>query len=424
MKRLIRNAKIIDPTSPHHGKAIDLFIRDGVIRKLGTHLSEEADDDFDAKGACISPGWLDIGTHTGDPGLEHREDLAHVAAAAAAGGYTGLAPFPNTRPSVHSKSEVRYILQQTQDALVEFLPIGAVSQDCAGKEITEMLDMRAAGAVAFSDGKQPVEHSGLLLRALLYAKTFDGVILNHPHDMHIIPDGQMHEGTISTQLGLKGIPSLSETLMVQRDLDLLTYSESRLHLYNISSAGSVELVRAAKERGLAVTCSVPVINLLLTDEDLQEFDPNLKVLPPLRTQTDREALIAGLQDGIIDLITSNHTPLEIEAKQLEFPYAKFGAIGLETAFAVARTALQDALSLEQLVEKLAVRPRQILGIEVPRIKEDQKANLTIFDPDLRWNPSRTDFRSKSKNTPFIGRDLQGKALVVIRGNQSKILSDW
>jgi dihydroorotase len=403
---------------------MDVLIKDGVIQKLSPELSDEADEVIDAKGACLSPGWLDVGAQTGDPGLEHREDLTHVAAAAAAGGYTGLATFPNTQPSVHSKSEVRYILQQTRHELVEFFPIGAVSQNCAGKEITEMLDMRAAGAVAFSDGKLPVEHSGLMLRALLYARAFDGVILNHPHDTHIIPDGQMHEGSISTQLGLKGIPVLSETLMVQRDIDLLDYSGSRLHLYNISSAGSVAIIRAAKENGLALTCSVPAINLLYTDEDLQGFDSNLKVLPPLRTLNDREALIAGLQDGTIDFITSSHTPLEIEAKELEFPYAKFGAIGLETAFAVARTALQDDLSLEQLVDKLAVQPRRILGIEVPKIDEKQPANLTLFDPDKRWTPGWKDFRSKSKNTPFIGRELQGKALAVFRGDQSKILSDW
>lgn len=424
MKRLIRNAQIIDPASPHHENAVDLFIVDGLIQKIGAPLSEDADEVIDAKGAYLSPGWLDIGAQTGDPGLEHREDLEHVAAAAAVGGYTGLACFPNTQPTVHSKSEVRYILQQTKDELVEFFPIGAVSHDAAGKEITEMLDMRAAGAVAFSDGKQPVDHSGLMLRALLYAKAFDGVILNHPHDSHIIPGGQMHEGSVSTQLGLKGIPTLSETLMVQRDLDLLAYSGSRLHLYNISSAESVDLVRKAKARGLAVSCSVPVINLLFTDEDLEDFDSNLKVLPPLRTRKDRDALIVGLEDGTIDVITSSHTPLEVEAKQLEFPYAKFGVIGLETAFSVAITALQGKLSLEQLLGKITVGPRQILGLPVNSIAEGSTANLTLFNPEMRWTPTRADIRSKSKNTPFVGRELRGKALAVFRADQSKILSNW
>lgn len=424
MNRLIRTAHIIDPTSPHHGKTVDLLIKDGIIHKIGTSLSEEADEVIDAREAYLSPGWLDIGAQTGDPGLEHREDLEHVAAAAAAGGYTGLASFPNTSPTVHSKSEVRYILQQTREELVEFFPIGAVSQDTAGKEITEMLDMRAAGAVAFSDGKQPVTHSGLMLRALLYVKAFDGVILNHPHDTHIIPGGQMHEGIISTQLGMKGIPGLSETLMVQRDLELLAYSNSRLHLYNISSAEAVALVRAAKERGLDITCSVPAINLLYTDEDLQHFDSNLKILPPLRTADDREALLGGLEDGTIDVITSNHVPLEVEAKQLEFPYAEFGAIGLETAFSVARTATRDRLSVELLIDRLTTRPRQLLGITEPAIAEGQAANLTLFDPEKTWTPRLNDIKSKSKNTPFLGSELVGKALAVFRADQSMILSNW
>lgn len=425
MKLLIRNATVTDPGSNHNGEKADLLIEKGVISGIGSDLSDtDVDESWDLKGALLSPGWLDIGAQAGDPGLEHREDLEHAAAAAMTGGYTGLACFPNTAPCVHSKSEVHYILQRTRGFLVDFYPIGAVSHDCAGKEITEMLDMQAAGAVAFSDGKVPVAHAGLLLRALMYAKTFDGVILNHPYEGSVVPGGQMHEGVISTQLGMKGIPSLAETLMVQRDLDVLAYADSRLHVHNISAARSVSLIREAKKNGLRVTCSVPAINLFFTASDLQGFDAMLKVLPPLRTEEDREAIFAGLQDGTIDLITSNHFPLEVEAKQLEFAYAKFGAIGLETAYAAAQTTLNEVLNSSQLVDKLAVQPRKLLGLPVPVIAEGEPANLTAFDPNKKWILEEKDIRSKSKNSPFIGRELTGRALAVVKGDQSRILVDW
>ncbi|PHN04911.1 dihydroorotase [Flavilitoribacter nigricans] len=425
MKLLIRNATITDPNSSHQGEQLDLLIDQGVITRVGTGISvSDADDSWDLKGALLSPGWLDIGAQTGDPGLEHREDLEHAAEAAMAGGYTGVASFPNTQPCVHSKSEVHYILQRTRDFLVDFYPIGAVSQDCAGKEITEMLDMQAAGAVAFSDGKLPVAHAGLLMRALLYAKAFGGVILNHPHETSIIPGGQMHEGVVSTQLGMKGIPALAESLMVQRDIDILAYSESRLHLHNISTTRAVSLIRQAKKEGLQISCSVPALNLFFTEEDLKGFDSMLKVLPPLRTEEDRDALIAGLQDGTIDLITSNHVPLEVEAKQLEFSYAKFGAVGLGTAYAAARTALAGRLDATQLVEKFSIAPRKLLGLPVPVIAEGETANLTAFDPEMNWTLEKKDIRSRSKNSPFIGRELTGRALAVVRGDQSRILVDW
>lgn len=425
MKLLIRNATITDPNSPHNGEKQDLLIDQGIITRIGTGFSpSEADETWDLKDALLSPGWLDIGAQTGDPGLEHREDLEHAAAAAMMGGYTGVACFPNTQPCVHSKSEVHYILQSTRDYLVKFYPIGAVSHDCAGKEITEMLDMQAAGAVAFSDGKAPVAHAGLLLRALLYAKTFGGVIFNQPHEQSIIPGGQMHEGVVSTQLGMKGIPSLAESLMVQRDLDILAYTDSRLHIHNISTGRAVSLIREAKQQGLQVTCSVPAINLFFTETDLQSFDAMLKVLPPIRTEEDRQAIFAGLQDGTIDFITSNHVPLEVEAKHLEFSYAKFGAIGLETAYAAAQTALEEILDAGQMVEKFAIQPRKLLGLEVPVITEGEAANLTAFAPGLKWTLEEKAIRSKSKNSPFVGRELTGRALAVVKGDQSRILVDW
>ncbi|TAK43452.1 MAG: dihydroorotase, partial [Saprospiraceae bacterium] len=288
------------------------------------------------------------------------------------------------------------------------------------KDITEMYDMNAAGAVAFSDGKNTMRDSGLMMRALLYVQPFGGVILNHPLDEDIAHGGQMHEGVMSTSLGLHGIPGISEELMVQRDIFLAGYTGSRLHLLNISTAGSVRLIKAAKAKGLDVTASVAAMNLACDDSHLFDFDSNFKVMPPLRGKDDLKALHKGLKDGTIDCITSNHTPLDTEAKNLEFPYAAFGAIGLETAFALSNTYLKGVLSTEQLVEKLAIAPRRILGMEVPEIAEGAAADLTVFDPEREWTFTEKDIFSKSKNTPFIGWTFKGKALAIIRKNQFSI----
>jgi len=420
MQLLIKNALIVHPASKYHGEITDIFIKNGLIAGFGHHLKVEATEIFDAAGACVSPGWLDLGAQTGDPGFEHREDFGTATNAAASGGYTAVACLPNTLPAIHSKSEVLYVKNRAKNNLVDFLPIGALSQNCAGKDITEMYDMNAAGAVAFSDGKNTVRDSGILMRALLYVQPFGGVILNHPLDEDIAHGGQMHEGVMSTSLGLHGIPDISEELMVQRDIFLAGYTGSRLHLLNISTAGSVRLIKAAKAKGLDVTASVAAMNLACDDSHLFDFDSNFKVMPPLRGKDDLKALHKGLKDGTIDCITSNHTPLDAEAKNLEFPYAAFGAIGLETAFALSNTYLKGVLSTEQLVEKLAIAPRRILGMAVPEIAEGAAADLTVFHPEREWTFSEKDIFSKSKNTPFIGWTFKGKALAIIRKNQFSI----
>src|SRR5690606_34206657 len=273
---------------------------------------------------------------------------------------------------------------------------GAISIDCAGKDITEMYDMHHAGAVAFSDGQKTVQNSGLMMRALQYVKAFDGLVMNHPQDNGLATEGQMHEGLISTSLGLKGIPSISEELMVQRDLYLADYAGSRLHLFNISTGRSVELVRKAKAEGMEVTASVPVLNLVFDDTAIAEFNSNFKVLPPLREKSDIRALKRGLKTGTISLITSNHTPLDEEAKNLEFPYADFGIINLETTFALCNTFLSDTLKIEELVTILALNPRKLLRLPKPVIETGALANLTIFNTSQEWTFSKHHIRSKSK----------------------------
>ena len=417
MQLLIKNATLVHPASKHNRTMADILSKKGKIEAIGTELSATGAKVFDAQGACVSPGWLDLGTLVGDPGFEHREDFASVEKAAAAGGFTAIACLPNTNPATHSKSEVQYVRSKAHGSLVDFLPIGALSHDCQGKDITEMYDMQAAGAVAFSDGKKSVQDSGLMLRALQYVKPFGGVILNHPHDLTMAPGGQLHEGLMSTSLGMKGIPALAEELMLRRDIYLAEYTGSRLHAFNISTAGAVELVREAKARGLQVTASAAAMNIACDDHLLHDFDPNFKVMPPIREQADFEALRAGLADGTIDCITSNHTPLDEEAKNLEFPFADFGAIGLETAFGLSWMHLSNLLTVNQLVERLAIAPRKILGLPELKLEPGMEANLTIFDPNLEWTFAQKDIFSKSKNTPFVGWRLKGRVLGVVNNGR-------
>ncbi len=416
MNILLKNARIVGATAISQPQ--DIRIQNGLIQAISDQLpAEKGDQVWDVAGACVSPGWMDIGTHTGDPGYEHREDLHSVAQAAAGGGFTALATFPNTHPAIHSKSEIRYVKNNTAASPVAFYPIGAISQDCAGKDLAELFDMHHAGAIAFSDGKNAVQDAGLLLRAMQYAKAFNGLIINEPQHKTIAAGGQMHEGVMSTMLGLKGLPALAEELMVQRDLSLLEYADSRLHLHLISTAQSVAMIRTAKKAGLRVTCSVAIANLCFTDEKLQDFDSNWKILPPLRQQSDIDALLEGLADGTIDCICTNHTPWDEEAKNLEFPYADFGMIGLETAFALYCTFLDKKLSLPAFIEKIALAPRRMLGLTDTTIAEGITADLTVFNPDIDWDFSTADIRSKSRNTPLLGQTLRGRVLGIVASGQ-------
>jgi len=414
MQVLLKNAHLFDGISK--SRVQDILLKDGLIEAIDDQIPlPDGAVLWESSSLCVSPGWLDVGVYAADPGFEHREDLTTAAAAAAAGGFTAMACFPNTDPALHTKSEILYVKNKANDLPVHCYPIGAVSQSCEGKDLAELFDMHAAGAVAFSDGKRSVQDASLLLRALQYAKAFDGLIINVPHHKTIAAGGQMNEGVMSTSLGLKGLPALAEELMVQRDLSLLEYSESRLHIHLISTAKSVELVRAAKQAGLRVSCSVAVANLCFSEEKLAEFDSNWKIVPPLRNKTDADALLMGLADGTIDFICSNHSPWHEEAKNLEFTYAEFGMIGLETAFSLCRTFLDKKLTINELVEKLSLAPRRVLGLPIPKIAKGERAELTVFDPDLEWVLEAKNIRSKSSNTPFIGQKFKGKVLGVFSG---------
>ena len=416
MEFLLKQARIIAPGTDLHQQQRDLLIRDGQILQIGTDLSTKTGQVIESDDLHCAPGWFDTGVQGGDPGLEHREDLQSVSEAAARGGFTAISLLPNTEPSLHSKSEISYIVRNQSNLPVELLPVGAVSKDCAGVDITEMYDMYQSGAIAFSDGIHSIQNNGLMLRALQYVLAFDGRVINRPLDRSIGGQGQMHEGLVSTSLGMKGLPNLSEELMVIRDLTLAEYTQSKLHIENISTRRSVELIAQAKKRGIAVSCSVPILNLVFTDEALSQFDEQFKVLPPLRTEDDRKALIEGIMDGTIDMVSSNHMPWDGESKNLEFPYAEFGAIGLETCYSIYQTYLSDLISLEDWQRLVCTRPRQTFGLAESKIEEGAQANLSVFDPSQEWEVKDQNLGSKSNNQPLLGKTLQGRILATFLGS--------
>jgi dihydroorotase len=415
MMLLLKQVQVIDSRSSWNGQTVDMYIKNGQIDVIGQDLEVADAEIFDAQGACISIGWFDLGTQVGDPGIEHKEDLMSVSNAAIAGGFTGIACQPNTHPTIHSKSEVLYIKNRTRGNIVDFHPIGAISDECKGKNLAELMDMFHHGAVAFSDGEKSIQNNGLMLRALLYTKPFAGLIINHPHDKDIAADGIVHEGVESTMLGMKGMPSLAEEMMIQRDLHLVEYAEAKIHFSNISTKGSVELIRRAKRNGFNVTASVNPMNLYFTDAALSGFDSNFKVNPPLRGENDRQALISGLKDGTIDMIETHHTPQDSECKNLEFAYADYGVTMLETAFSVIQTALENDLSQIEIIEKISTKPRQILNLDLPTIETGAAANLTIFAPQTTWKYTKT--HSKSKNSPFLGQELKGQVLGIVNNGK-------
>jgi dihydroorotase len=413
MNLLIKYATILFPGSPYHQQTADVLVENGIIKSIAPSIDADAEV-FDARNSYLSPGFFDLNCNMGEPGLETKEDLTTGLKAAAAGGFTGLALMPDTQPPVHSKTEVEYLLNRTKGNLVEVHPLGTISHKREGKDLAEMYDMYLSGAKAFTDGNSPVKDAGLMERALLYAQGFGALIFSYPEDVAIAGKGKVHEGVVSTLLGMKGVPSLAEELMIARDLYLAEYTGSPIHFSTISTERSVELIREAKRKGMQVTCDVAAHHLILTDEALLGFDSQYKVKPPLRTQTDINALISGLNDGTIDAIVSQHTPHEIEFKEVEFETAAYGIIGLQT---VLPLALKAGLTAEVIVEKLAVNPRVILGVKAPELQEGQLANFTVFNGDSTWNFDKDTNLSKSANSPFIGQNLKGKVLLTCNNNQ-------
>jgi dihydroorotase len=412
MNLLIKSATVIDPNSSFNQQVVDILIEKGVISKIAPELEADAEL-VEAEGKYISPGFFDLNCNIGELGLETKEDLKTGTSAAAAGGFTGIALMPNTIPPVHSKAEIEYLMNRAKNNLVDVYPLGSISHKREGRDLAEMYDMFLSGAKAFTDGDRPVQDAGLMERALLYAQGFDALILSYPEDTAIAGKAKVNEGEISTLVGMKGIPPLAEELMIARDLYLAEYTGSRIHFSTISTTRSVELIREAKRKGLEVSCDVAAHHLVLTDEALMGFDSLYKVKPPLRTRDDVNALLKGLKDGTIDAIVSQHTPHEVEFKDVEFEVAEFGIIGLQTALALA---LKAGLQLELIIQKLSINPRKILNLAIPVIAEGQTANLVLFDAEEEWEYTKKNNQSKSHNSPFLGQNLKGKVVLTCNNN--------
>lgn len=413
MNILIKSCIITDPSSEHNGKTADVLLEGGKIVKIGSNLKADNASVLDGEGKYLAPGFFDMHANLGELGVETKEDFISGSKAAAAGGFTGIGVMPNTEPAADSKSQIEYLKNRAKGLLVDIYPYGTISQKKEGKDLAEMFDMKSSGAIAFSDGNAPVQDAGLMERALLYAKGFNALVISYPEDKSLAGKAKMNEGAMSTYLGMKGIPNIAEELMVVRDLYLAEYTNAPIHFTTISTAHAVELIRQAKEKGIKVTCDVSAHHLVLTEESLIDFDSNYKVKPPLRTKTDVEALLKGIADGTIDAVVSQHTPQEIEFKQVEFEIASYGMLGLQT---VLPLLLKAGLKPAQIVEILCVKPRKILNLEVPQVKEEQEANLVLFD-ESEWDYTLENNYSKSKNSPFIGQKLKGKVWATINKGQ-------
>ncbi len=418
MKYLIKNCKVIHRGSKLHGKKVDILVDKGVISEIGAKVSDPKAKIIQGKRLHVSIGWMDIGTHLGEPGYEHRETFESLSNAAAAGGYTDLVTMPKSIPVIQSKAQIKNLISAGESYGVNIHPLGALSQDLKGENISELIDMHHAGAVGFTDGLRPIEKSGLLLRALQYVKQFEGIILHHPNDPSLANEDMIHEGEVSTSLGMKGSPSLAENLMTYRDTQLQEYSNSRLCIHLISSKESIDTIRKSKKTDDGIVSGVSYLNLIKTHEDMSEFDSNVKVKPILRSKQDQKALRKGIVDETVDYISSNHYPLEVEKKHLEFPYASHGAIGLETCFAAMNTDTAKELNLETIIHKISIGPREALGMTVPELAKGEKAKLTVFDPEIVWNYEESKIQSLSNNSPFINHEFKGKVIATF--NDTKI----
>lgn len=418
MQILIRAAKIIDPNSKHHGKEADVLVSDGVIAQIGKDLdSEGVEEIIEGDDLHVSTGWVDLHATFGDPGREYKEDIESGLNAAAQGGFTKVAISPEAQPAADDKSAIRYILKKAEGHAVDALPIGAITKGLKSEELAEMFDMQQSGAVAVSNGKHTISNTQLQNLAFLYGRNLNLPIYSFCQDGKLAAGGQMHEGVANTNIGLKGIPALAEEIMVARDIYLAEYSDVAVHFSHITTKGSVELIRQAKAKGLKVTASVPAHHLAIKDAAIAEFEPNYKVSPPFRNDEHIEALKAGLADGTLDAIISDHEPHEIEAKFSEFSIAEAGIIALETAFPVALQVLSGKMKLEDIVAKFTSGPRSVLNLNHPTIAEGATAELTIFSPSISWAYEKKDIKSRSYNSPLIGTELTGLPVAIVNNGQ-------
>jgi dihydroorotase len=408
MKILLKSVKIIDKDSAYHLKKLDVLIEDGIIKEIKKELQVQADKVINIDNLHISRGWFDSSISFGEPGFEERETIKNGLDTAAKSGFTALALNPNSFPVIDNNGAVTSVKSKAANHPVSLYPTGALSIKSEGVDLAELYDMQQGGAIAFGDYKKAIRNPNLLKIALQYAQNFNGLVQSYPQEDRIAGKGMVNEEKNSTSLGLKGIPNLAEELQITRDLYLLEYTGGKLHIPTISTKKSVALIREAKKKNLNVSCSVAIHNLIFTDDRLQDFDTNAKVLPPLRTKEDIKALIKGVKEGTIDMVTCDHSPVDIENKKVEFDNAAYGSIGLESAFG----ALNTLFSTEEVIEILT-RGKDEFGLKNEEIEVDQPANLSLFLPKGDYKFNESHIFSTSKNSIFKGHRLKGKALGII-----------
>lgn len=417
MNILLKTVTIVDTSSKHHLKKRDVLITNGLFEKIAAKI-ENPDNrkELKIKNGHISQGWFDSSVSFGEPGYEERETIENGLHTAALCGFTAVAVNANTHPVTDSKSDVLFLKSKAANQPVALYPIGALTHQGNGTDLAELYDMKNAGAVAFYDYQKPVKNPNLLKIALQYTQNFDGLVIAYCNENDVSKNGVVNEEENSTRLGLKGIPALAEELHVNRNLFLLEYTNGKLHLPTLSTKKSVDLIKEAKQKGLNISCSVSINNLMQTDDALLDFNSNLKLLPPLRTQEDKKALIKALREGVIDGVTSEHNPIDIEHKNVEFDNAMFGSIGLESCFG----ALNTLFEIEETITFLT-RLKSRFGIPENSIEEGATANLTFFDPETSWTFEEKDIHSASKNAALMGVALKGKALGIY-ANKKLILT--
>lgn len=420
---LFRNLVPVDSkTSKIPSATVDIRVKDGIISEMAAKLEpEEGEDQFDGKGAFVSPGWMDMHVHLREPGLEHKETIESGSAAAAAGGFTAVACMPNTIPAIHTRDVVEYIVNKAKKLPVDVYPIGCVSKERKGESLAEFSDMKEGGAVAFSDDGDPVYNSKLMRTALDYASMLDMPIINHEEDLDLSRPGHMNEGRVSSRLGLAGSPGIAEEVMIARDILLAELTGGHVHVAHLSTRRGMELVRDGKKRGVKVTTEVCPHHFDLTDEEIEKsgFDTNYKMHPPLRTEDDVEAMIEGLADGTIDAICTDHAPHSIEEKEVEFIYAPNGILGLQTAWSVVVNRLIDTnrMPMGDVLERLINAPRRIMRLPIPELKKGQNANFTVFNTDEKWTYTTKNNKSRSRNSPYLNSELKGRAVGIFNKGQ-------
>lgn len=416
MSILIKQARIISQDSTNN-KVMDILIEGGKITEIKKTISAKANRIIEAEGLCVSAGWIDMQAVACDPGFEHKETIDSLIDCAASGGFTGVCVHSYNQPALHNKGQIEYLINRTRNKVVDVFPVGTITVDAKGKDLSEMYDMKQSGAVAFSDYKHALKDAGMVMRSLQYSANTGSFIITHCNDESISHGGQVNEGETAVTIGLKGIPSLAEELMLQRNLSVLEYTGGQLHIPTISTKGSADLIKRAKAAGLNISAGVSAMNLLFEDSVLKEFDTNYKLDPPLRARKDVQALRNAVENGVIDVIVSDHLPQDTESKELEFDLADVGAINLQTAYSATLEAMGEN-NIGAIVRCFTDSPRRILGMEPASVSEGADANLTLFTVKGETVFTEKSNNSRSKNSPFLNRTMKGKVIGIINGGKS------